>query len=114
MGKTVTFSDVKAFAQDERNTLLRGQFDLLPEILERKEKVLAALASGALSIGREDALGLRAQLAENQDISAASLSGIKTAKEKLERIREVIETMRFYGKNGSFSKGAKELIERKF
>jgi len=114
MAEYVTFADIKKSVEHEKSVLLRGEFSELSKILERKERFFGVLSKGTLSVSRAEAMSIKDSLSENQSILSASLSGLKAAQEKLEQIQEVMDSVRIYKRNGSFAKGARGLVERKF
>ncbi len=86
---------------DEREALLAGDYNVITSLAETKEKMLQSLPYAALS---ENALtALRKDIAYNQTLISAALSGIAAARDRMKALAQVKDGLNVYNQNGQLA-----------
>lgn len=90
-------TELRLLLQQERELLLTGQLDRLPELAVRKEVLGAQLAGAAAS----SLQALRSAASENHHLLRAAQEGLRAALTRLTAIRAVNQGLRSYAADGS-------------
>ncbi|MFP4327168.1 MAG: flagellar biosynthesis protein FlgN [Paracoccaceae bacterium] len=90
---------LEALIDEERIALLNGDLDGLNRLLDRKERLIAAVAAADLPdpgpIRR-----IKAKLARNQALLESAMAGIRSVHDRLRLLREARESLRTYDRSG--------------
>ena len=92
--------DLDHLLELERQYLLTGALDNLPDISDRKLDLVDDL------LGQSDPLPdpIREKLRKNQDLLKSAITGIQIAKNRMREFRHVRDCLSFYGPQGNKQK----------
>ena len=90
---------LSSLLEEERNALLSGALEDVADILERKERLIDALAAQDLH-DRPALEQLHASLSRNQQLYDRALEGIRSVSTRLSALRRVRKTLETYDSMG--------------
>lgn len=104
---------INALLQGERQAILQGAYDGLAGIAERKAALMTDLAQGA--IDRAALRQIQSDIAHNQDLLAAAIAGVKSARLRLDELAKVRTGLMTYDAQGALSvhRADAHLLEKK-
>jgi flagellar biosynthesis/type III secretory pathway chaperone len=85
--------------EDERQLILAGKIDALPNLANAKSQALSQLGSGRLS--QAQISRLQTVTARNQSLLAAAAEGIRSAQNRLRAIRNPDPSLKTYTRAGT-------------
>jgi hypothetical protein len=98
----------------EREALLAGRLDVIAELVDEKEQVIAGLATAELSTAELDPL--QARISHNQALLESAMAGIRSVADRiadLRRVRAGLETYDRSGKRQQFPAHAASRLEKR-
>lgn len=85
--------------EKEKQALIKGDFDLLTDLLHRKEELLNQF--GEIRAERGDNLNqLKSKVARNQKLLDGAMEGIREVAERLNTVRHVQKSLDTYDRDG--------------
>ncbi|MEM7074015.1 MAG: flagellar protein FlgN [Pseudomonadota bacterium] len=88
-----------ALLEDERNALLAGELELLPDVLGAKEELIERLTALQPDASRP-MLQLQQKMTRNQMLLDSALHGIRRAAARLAALRKVRRSLETYDETG--------------
>lgn len=93
------FDTLDALLEEERDALLKGDLDALPDLLARKERLFDEIQD--LTEVQADALeGLHAKTLRNQALLESALAGIQSIVDRMNTLRRVRNSLETYTNQG--------------
>lgn len=100
------FNELLTLLEEERQMILNGDLHDLPKLTETKTDALSEL--GQTTVTQQQLAHLQAMAARNQNLLAAAANGIRSARQRLDAIRNRDQGVKTYTRTG-----ASELLSRK-
>ncbi len=96
-------NDLKNLLETEREILLAGEFEKLPEITDRKQALRECLGEKTQSRSAADLAKLKDLSQLNDRLMRASLDGLGAVKDRLKLIQDIQNKLTTYGGDGKIS-----------
>lgn len=99
-----TIAQLRDLLTAEREALRSAAFDDLDDLAARKAQIFAALIREKPD--RNQIAGISRQMADNQQLLASAIAGIKAARNRIEALRQVRQELTVYDQSGQMAKVA--------
>lgn len=91
--------DLDLLLDSERQALVAGNLDQLPDLLDRKEKLISSL--NALDRLEADALNnVRTKMTRNQELLGSAMEGIRAVADRMAELRRIRQSLSTYDRDG--------------
>ncbi|WP_424941200.1 hypothetical protein [Aliiroseovarius sp. S253] len=85
--------------EDERQLILNGELDALPKLTDAKTEILSQMVQSTLS--QNQFAQLQTIAARNQSLLVAAANGIRSARDRLDAIRNPNQGVKTYTRTGA-------------
>ncbi|WP_439154522.1 flagellar protein FlgN [Yoonia sp.] len=96
------FAQLSELLSAEREAIRSAAFDVLDDLAAQKAQIFATLMRGKPD--RDQMAGINRQMADNQTLLAAAITGIKAARSRIETLRQVRQELSVYDQSGQMAK----------
>ncbi len=98
--KKLAIAHVMTTLENEKEMIMNGRLDNLESFVQTKISAFDALEASKTSLSYEEMSTIEEALERNQSLYIACMKGIKSGIKKIEEIKQIINSLPTYGKDG--------------